>query len=437
MASARQCYNSQPHDPPAGWRDSTGQGALPISKGLQVAALVFAALFLVVGSFAAGLFAAAYAPTLAPALAVPASPDPSQGSLESRLTVLREVARIMDSEYYDAAALRNQDLAYGAIRGLLQSLGDPYTNFANPKQAAVQNEDLSGKLEGIGAVLAVREGQLLVVEPEEDAPAQRAGLRPGDQIAQIDGKSTVGLTAGDAVGLIRGPRGSIVVLTIVRQGLSAPFDVAIVRAEVKLKYVRWEMLPDQVAYLQLTNFGDVSADFIKAVRDIRDRKPDALVLDLRGNPGGYLEVAVDVASQFLDSGPVLYQEERDGTRLAYDVKRGGLMKDLPLAVLVDKGSASASEIVAGALQDYHRAVLVGEVTTGKGSVQKVHALSDNSSLRVTYAHWLTPKGRQIDKRGLEPDLPVAPPAQAPLNHGEDAQLQSALSYLAERQLAGK
>ena len=405
-------------------------------KPLRLFAWLALATFLVLGSFAAGLFAATSWPTLA-AVAQVSTPAGQANDLDSRLAVFREAARLVEREFYDREALQTKDLAYGAIRGLLQPLGDPYTAFATPKQAVAQNEELSGKFEGIGAVVEVKDGKLTITAPQPGAPAERAGLRTGDQVSHVDGKPTAGLTATECVSLIRGPSGTAVVLTIQRQGVPAPFDVSVVRAEVKLNYVRWEMLPDRIAHLSLSQFGEVSRDFVNALQDIQQRQPRALILDLRGNPGGYLEVAVDVASQFLDGGVVLYQEDSDGGRQSYSVKRGGLMKDTPLVVLVNKGSASASEIVAGALQDYKRAVLIGETTTGKGSVQKVHTLSDRSSLRITYAHWLTPNGREIDKKGLEPDIVVPSPPSPPQDRAEDVQLQRALTYLTEQALANR
>jgi carboxyl-terminal processing protease len=336
---------------------------------------------------------------------------------------------LLESEYYDAEALRNPEVVYGAIKGAIEPLGDPYTSFVTPQHATVQQEDLSGKFEGIGAVVEVRDNRLLIVAPEPGRPAERAGLLPGDHITHVDGVSTEGMSVVDAVARIRGPRGTSVRLTIKREGVPDPFDVTLVREEIKLRYVRWEMLPERIAYLRLTTFGQVTADFVAALRQIREREPLGLVLDLRNNPGGYLDAAVDVASQFLDGGVVAYQEGRNGEREVHEVKRGGLLKDTPMAVLVNKGSASASEIVAGALQDHGRATLVGETTFGKGSVQRIHTLSDKSSLRITVSRWFTPNGKDLHKKGLDPDIFVASPETPPASHGEDVQLQRAVQHL--------
>ncbi|MHB1132864.1 MAG: S41 family peptidase [Chloroflexota bacterium] len=391
------------------------------------------AVFLVFGSFAAGVVAARQLPGLAAPLAR-IVPSTQSDDAASRLALVQEALRVVERDYYQPDALHNQDLVYGAIRGMLQPLGDPYTAFASPRQAEMQSEDLSGRVEGIGAILEVRAGKLTVAEPQAGTPAEKAGLKIGDVITHVDGKPSAGLSLTDAVALIRGPRGTSVVLAVVRSG-QPPFEVAVARAEVKYQYVRWEMLPGDVAYLRLTTFAEVTRDFVNALRDIKQQQARAVVLDLRGNPGGYLEVALDVASQFLEPGLPVYQQERGGERQVVAAKRGGIAGDLPLAVLVDRYSASAAEVVAGALQDHGRAMLVGEKTIGKGSVQRIHTLSDRSTIRVTYAQWLTPKGREINKKGLEPDLPVQNSPDPPHDKSEDIVLQRALAYLSQQAMA--
>ena len=397
---------------------------------LSVVALV---VLLMTGSFSAGFAVANHpAPVQGTPVATPTE-DPTRADFEQRLSVFSQAVKLVEDEFYDKQALQNPEVVYGAIRGLIEPLGDPYTSFVNPREAEIQGEDLSGKFDGIGAEIEVKDNRLLIVAPQQGTPAERAGLRPGDHITRIDGKPTDGLSATDAVALIRGPRGTAVVLTIAREGVAAPFDVCVVRDEIKLKYVAWEMLPDGLAYLRLTSFGEVTTDFVNALREIRKQQARGLILDLRSNPGGYLEVAIDVASQFLDRGIVLKQQERSGEPQKYPVKPGGLTTDTPMVVLVNHGSASASEIVAGALQDYRRATLIGETTFGKGSVQKVHTLSDKSSLRVTTAHWLTPNGREINQKGLEPDIVVPTPETPPKDRSEDTQLQRAIEFLKEKQ----
>ncbi|MHB1005871.1 MAG: S41 family peptidase [Chloroflexota bacterium] len=403
----------------------------------RVVLLAFLVVFTVVGSFTAGFVTANHAPTgLAGTVSSPIptatqipNATPTARTSDEQIALFKQAWQLLDQEFYAGDALKKPDAVYGAIKGTIEALGDPYTSFATPRQAEVQMEDLSGKFEGIGATVEVRDGRLIVVAPEPGRPADRAGLRAGDFISQIDGKSTEGLTVTEAVSRIRGPRGSTVTLRIVRDGQVDPFDVAVAREEIKLQYVRWQMLPDKVAYLRLTQFGSVTPDFLAALKEIRQQGARKLVLDLRNNPGGYLDVSIEIASQFLEKGTVVQQEERDGKRETFAVKPGGTMKDLPMAVLVNKGSASASEIVAGALQDYQRAVLVGEKTFGKGSVQKIHTLADKSSLRITVARWFTPNGRAIHETGLEPDIAVPTPEKPPASLADDAQLQAALNYL--------
>ncbi|MHB1413628.1 MAG: S41 family peptidase [Chloroflexota bacterium] len=388
-------------------------------------------ILVITGSFTAGFVAAGNSLAVAKPTSGPAE-IPTPGStltFEDRFALLDEAVKLVEKEYYDGDVLDSEEPVYGAIRGMLDSLGDPYTNFATPRQAEMQQEDLSGRFEGIGAEVEMKDGKLIIVSPMRDSPAEQAGLQPGDNVSHVDGKPTEGLAVTDAVAMIRGPRGSTVALTIVREGTPEPFEVTVARDEIKVTHVLWEMLPDAIAYLRITSFGDISKDVETALREIRDQKANALILDLRNNPGGYLEVAVDVTSQFLDSGVVVYQQERMGDRQAHQVKPGGLFKDKPMVVLVNGGSASASEIVAGALQDYGRAKLLGEKTFGKGSVQKIHTLSDDSSLRITVAHWLTPNGREIHNEGLEPDIVIAGPDTAPSDQSEDVQLQQAIEEL--------
>lgn len=402
------------------------------------------AVFVVAGSFSAGYVAGSHPlaavsstavlPTPVAGQAAPVAPAktataaPARSS-EEQLELFRQAWRLLEQEFYDASSLGKAEVIYGAIKGAVEGLGDPYTNFATPRQAEMQREDLSGKFEGIGATVEIRDGRLLIVAPEPGRPAERAGLLPGDHISHVDGKPTEGLTVEEAVSRIRGPKGTTVKLTIIRQGLPAPFEVVVEREEIKLKYVRWEMLPDGIAYLRLTQFGAVTADFVAALKEVRANQPKGLILDLRNNPGGYLDVAVDVASQFLESGAVAHQQERDGKRETFNVKPGGIFKDTPMVVLVNKGSASASEIVAGALQDYGRATVIGEQTFGKGSVQKIHTLSDRSTLRITTSRWFTPNGREIHNKGLAPDIVVPSPEKPPASSAEDPQLQRALEVL--------
>ena len=268
----------------------------------------------------------------------------------------------------------------------------------------------------------------MVVAPLEGSPAQRAGLRPGDVILRVDGEETATWSLTDAVTRLRGPAGTTVQLTIQR-GDQPPFAVTLVRARLRIAAVRTQLLPGRVAYVRLSSFHrQVPNDLRAALRTLLAQRPRGLVLDLRDNPGGLLTSAMEVTGFFLRDGVVLYEQRRQGEPLPLTVRRAVVPVDLPMVVLVNRGTASAAEIVAGALQDHRRALLVGERTFGKGSVQSVHRLSDQSSLRVTFARWLTPGRRDIGRSGLLPDV-VVPLTASDLAGGRDPQLEWALTYL--------
>lgn len=355
---------------------------------------------------------------------------------QARFRVFWEAWSLVEREFYDRDALDPNKMTYGALRGMLQTLGDPHTAFSNPQEKQVQDSSLRGSFEGIGVQVEQRDGRPRVIAPLEGSPAERAGLRTDDVISRVDGRDIKDLPLQDVLLLIRGPRGTGVTLTIERPGEPAPLTITVERAEIKLQQVRGEMLEGGLGYVRITDFGASSgADTASTLKRLVDQQARGVVLDLRSNPGGYLSAAVDVASQFVGDGVVLYQQGPSGQRQEYRVKGGGYATSLPVAVLIDKGSASASEIVAAALRDNGRAVLVGETSYGKGSVQTVHTLSDNSGLRVTSAIWLTPAGQPIEKQGLTPDLAVgASPDQAGQRGPgtQDPQLEAAVRALQTR-----
>jgi len=414
-----------------------------MSKALRILVVALFALLVVCGSYLAG-FATAYLtrpagigvsgfpgavlPTPEPTTTPVRAPVPKD--LEKQFKVFWETWDLVYEEYYGKAELDSQEMIYGAVRGMLSSLGDPHTSFLDPEQNRITSQDMSGKFEGIGASIEKKGDKLLIVAPMDDSPAMKAGLRSGDIIAKVDGKETALLSIMEAVALIRGPKGTTVTLLIVREGVEAPFEVKVVRAEIKFQTVTWKMQEGQIAYVKLSNnFGaQTAADLARALSEARTQKATAWILDLRNNPGGYLPTAVQVASQFLKSGLVLYEQTGDGQRQPIRVRQGGLATELPMVVLVNQYSASASEIVAGALQDAGRAVLIGEKTFGKGSVQNVHDLSDGSSAHITIAHWLTPNGREINGQGLQPDIEVKLTDDDRQNN-RDPQLDRALEYL--------
>ncbi len=355
-----------------------------------------------------------------------AAPAPPARGPES-FRVFWEVWGILQEEYYGPLP-SDRENTYNAIRGLVDGLGDPHTVFADPEHTQLLNENLSGSFEGIGTYVEMRDGRLIIVSPLPDSPADRAGLRPGDVVLAIDGEPTEGLSLFDAIMRIRGPKGTRVTLTIERPG-EPPFDVEVVRARIDVPTVEAGQLADgRIAYLRVYEFNERATHEVRAaLRKLMADEPQALILDLRDDPGGYLHVAVAVASQFIEDGVILTERHKDGTTQVHRAQ-GGLATDpnLPLVVLVNQGTASASEIVAGAIQDHGRGVLLGERTFGKASVQVTHTLSDESSLRVTIAHWFTPSGREIHGEGLTPDIEVVQPEG---EVGQDAQLEAAMRYL--------
>lgn len=396
---------------------------------LSVVALLVA--FITSLAFLAGFAARTSLSSPSPAVVV----VESDSSEEEAFRIFWEAWGILKRDFYgdlpDA-----QEMAYGAIRGVIDSLDDKYTAFLDPEIAAIIREDMSGAFDGIGAVVDMNdEGKLVIVQTFDGKPAAQAGLRPGDVVLAVDDTVIENMSVFEAVGLIRGPAGSIARLTIQRQGLEDPFVVEVVRQRIEIPVVESKVLDDDIAYLKLSEFNSQATSELKAgLQSLLAEEPRALILDLRNNPGGFLNVAVEVGSQFVGEGSILVETFKEGQDRSYPVQSGGLATDIPLAVLVNGGTASASEIVAGAIQDTGRGVLVGEKTLGKGSVQLSHQLSDNSELRVTYAYWFTPKGRAIHGKGLTPDVQVDV-TEEDIEAGRDPQLERAIEYL--RELTGE
>ena len=335
------------------------------------------------------------------------------------------------SERYAGGEVDPKKLVEGAIKGMVEALGDPYSSYLTPEEYRQTLQGISGQFEGIGAEIGTKRpdgttaacsrlGQdclLVVVAPLDGSPALKAGVRPGDVIDRIDGQSLGGLTIDEAVRRIRGPKGTTVTLTVVRDG-GAPFDLTITRdVIIQHEVISKDLAGGQVGYIRVTGFSDNAAvEFVKVLAaDVRagQRK---IVLDLRGNPGGFVTAARKIASQFIASGPIYWQEDARGDQVATEAEPGGVATDpsIQVVVLIDQGSASASEIVAGALQDTKRATLVGERSFGKGTVQEWQPLeNDTGGFRLTVAKWLTPNKRWIHHVGLTPDVPVAVPADTP------------------------
>jgi len=315
------------------------------------------------------------------------------------------------------------DLLYGTIKGAVAGLGDPYTSFSTPAENNEFFSSLNGTYEGVGVEIDFVGSRLLVVATLEGSPAEAAGLQPKDEILAVGGQVVTGMTLGQAVSLIQGPRGSEVVLTILRAGSEQPQDLKLVRQVVKVASVRLE-IKDNIATLRISKFGsDTEALFNKAVARILSEGAKGIVVDVRNNPGGFLDVGVKVANEFLPGGLIVEERFKDGKVTPFSADGNGKLKDIPVTVLVDGGSASAAEIVAGALRDNKRGQLIGETTYGKGSVQEVEEFGDGSALRITVAHWYTPSGVSISEGGLKPDIVVKASAEG------DSQLDKAISEL--------
>jgi carboxyl-terminal processing protease len=323
-----------------------------------------------------------------------------------------------------------QHLTYAAIRGMLDTLGDEYTAFIEPDIAAIIAEDATGEFEGIGAYVGMdEEGKVVEITGTfKDSPAERAGVQESDRILEVDGVSLAGLTLYEAIGLIRGPAGSEVTLFIEREGVAEPFEITVTRARLEIAITEVEMRDDGIGYIRLYEFSATANKLMEeGLQELLSQNPRAIIFDLRGNPGGWLDQAVEVADLFLDDGVILYERWSDGSEQTFDAHPGDAGEDVPLVVLVDRGSASAAEIVAGALQDHERAILIGELTFGKGSVQRPFSLSDGSELRVTAALWFTPNDQAIHGKGLTPDIEVPWPED--VEPDTDPQLERAVEYI--------
>ncbi len=385
-------------------------------------------------------------PTPLPATATPRplpTPTPTQASRPTAGNnsveedpfdeeLLREVWSLLRKQFYGDLP-QGKEVTYNAIRGIVERLGDQHTAFVDPKAAALFNADMQGSFEGIGAQVELAEGggvRLRYLFPNQ--PAEKAGLQVGDVILAVDGKDITKLSLLEAISLIRGPRNTKVVLTI-RRGQEPPFDVTVVRDRIEIPVIKTDVLADgKIQYVALSEFSSIApARLADAVNKALAQKPVGLILDLRGNPGGLLDAAVRIGSYFVPEGPILIERMKDGSQKTYERQGRYLLDDTPLVVLVDGGSASASEIVAGAIQDAGTGVLIGEKTFGKGSVQLPNTLSDGSQLRVTIARWFTPKEREIHGIGLTPDIEV-PMTKEDVEAKRDPQLERAVQYLLEK-----
>lgn len=353
---------------------------------------------------------------------------PEQPLTQADLQLILEVMPYIKNEY-DGDVPDNPELIYAAIEGMVGTLGDQFTRFVPPSVAERMREDLAGSFEGIGAfVRENEEGFTVIVRPIDGQPADEAGILAGDVVIAVNGESVAGKVLEEVISLIRGPRDTQVTLTIQREGVE-PFDVTITRQLIVIPVVESEMLPDNIAYVRLSSFNsNATEQLLAALNVLLPQNPQALILDLRDNPGGFLDQAVSVSDTFMPLGTILHERAvRLNIDQTYYSADGDIAEAIPMVVLVNEGSASASEIVAGALQDTGRAIIIGAVTFGKGLVQQTHTLSDGSELRVTIASWYTPNNNSINGQGVVPDIEIPTPQD--LGTEADTQLQRAIEYI--------
>lgn len=410
------------------------------SKGLVTFISVMVALVLLAGACSAGFVAGrvfnppeqvlALLPGDNTGTPAPLGQTGTPKDLQELFGPFWQTWELVHKEYVDQP-VNDELLMRGAIRGMLDSLGDPHTSYMDPEQYQSLTTQLQGEdsYEGIGAWVDTTHDYLTIISPIPGSPAEKVGLRTGDKIIAIDGKDMTGIDGELVRKQVLGPADSTVTLTIQRAG-QAPFDVKITRAKITIPSVDARMLDNDIAYVRLLIFADnTKSELDKALKELLRQNPRGLILDLRGNGGGYLESAIDVASEFINKGVIVTEEYGDGTRKSFDARRGGLATDIPMVVLINEGSASASEIVAGAIQDAGRGKLVGVKSFGKGSVQIPTALKNNEgAVRITVARWLTPSGRTIHGTGLTPDVEVTI-SQEDFANNRDPQLEKAVDLL--------
>jgi len=411
------------------------------SQALKKILLYFLIMILLLTSFGAGMyFSGKYEviKDLAKKEAVYAGKlsgqysQPTQGNLTQDIdfNLFWNTWDALKENYVDKDKINDKEMFYGALHGLVSSLGDPYTIFMDPKIAQEFSQDLAGTFEGIGAELGIKKDVLTIIAPLPDMPAEKAGLKAGDKILAIDGKTTQGMSVDEAVSKIRGLKNTKVTLSIFRDSMDKPQDFSITRDKIIVKSIRVDYREsDKIMAIKITNFNDDTRQlFDEAVEKTIEKNPVGVIIDLRNNPGGYLDTAVDMASKWIEDGPVVIEKFTDDKKNEYLARGRARLKDFHTVVLVNQGSASASEIVAGALQDDNKALLVGMKTFGKGSVQTLETLKDGSSIKITVAKWLTPKGRSINDEGIMPDIVVDLTAEN-FNANKDPQMDKAVSLL--------
>lgn len=364
---------------------------------------------------------------------VPAAPRPD--GVPEDLEIIWEAYRLLVNEYVDQTAIDPAAISEAAVRAMLDQLGDRYTAYISPEIFAIERQNFAGNFEGIGAQveMAPDRSTVIITSPLENSPAEAAGIRPGDKILAVDGEDARGWSVIDAVNRIRGQRGTTVVLTVEHVGSAIAVDIPIVRATIDQPSVRVRMLnPEDGPYgvVKINQFtAETAGELREGVQDLLDQGAPGIVLDLRGNPGGLLTATVNVASEFLTDGLVTYEIDSSGKRDDWPVRDGGQFPDIPLVVLVNGFSASGSEVLAGALQDHARALIIGTSTFGKGSVNLLRQLENGGGVYLTIARWYTPDGRLIESEGVKPDVIVEFPANTQLTLTDDVQMSAAIKQL--------
>ncbi len=355
-----------------------------------------------------------------------------------QLAIIKQTKLALETYQVDGdkkGTIDDAKMYYGAMKGLVSSVGDPFTRFVEPKELEEENLEMEGEYGGLGIYITSREGRTIVIAPIENTPADRVGLKPLDEIVKVDEKNVIGMTSDEVVKLLRGPAGESVTIGVRRKNVEKLLEFKIVREIIKIKTVRLEMLGGQIAYVKINQFNlKTDAELEAVIKTAKARKAKGVLLDLRNNPGGLLNACVDVTSQFINGGVVVGMKGRfeKANDTLYAVE--GRATKLPVVALVNEGSASAAEILAGALKDHRRAVIVGTKTFGKGSVQSLFNLPDNSGIYITIARYTTPSGFVIDHKGLEPNVKVA--GEITKEKKNDKQLQKGLSIL-RKEVASK
>lgn len=349
---------------------------------------------------------------------------------EADLSLFWEIVSILRQKHVDGGELTNEKVIEGAIKGVIGQLDDPYTSFLMPADARKFNEDLSGVFGGIGAEISIKEDQLIIVSPLKGNPAETVGLKPNDKVLKVDDRSTEGIDIDEAVKIIRGEPGTIVTLLIMREGWNEPRDFKILRAIVVIPTLDWEMKEGQIAYFRIYNFNaNLTSAFTSSAIKTLLYRPKGIIIDLRNNPGGFLEVSTDITGWFVKRGNVILREKFSSEDERYIISSGnGALSYIPTVVLVNEGSASASEILAGALRDLRDVKIVGMKTFGKGSVQELQNLDNGSIIKFSIAEWLTPNGTSINKEGITPDFEIKI-TEEDLEEGRDPQLEKAMELL--------